>query len=562
MKLGKKITGAEFPLADIFSSKFTYNIPPYQRPYAWTVEETGTLFDDLYDFYINESDDNYFLGSIVLIKEDDKPKAAVIDGQQRLTTLTILLAVVASKLSGADKEDYKYYLQEPGRKSQGLAPSPRVSLRQKDQVFFEKYVQNICIKELLSLDNASFENEAQFNIANNCNRLLNKLESVFATEKEVMDFGEFLMQRCFLVAVYTPSQQSAFRVFSVMNNRGLDLLPIDIIKADILGKIPANKQQDYTETWEELEILTGRNAFNDLFGHVRMLYAKAKAKRTLLEEFKEYVISKEKPEDFVDHVLIPFTEAYSDIRGKSYVATKNSQKINELLSWLNKINNSDWIPPAILFLSIKKDDPDFVLWFFTKLERLAAYLHATSKDVNFRIERYAQIIKEIQSDANLSINTPLLAVELTDDEKKEFSKVLDSDIYRLTAIRRNYLILRLDSFVADGAATYEPSVLTIEHVLPQTVNNPSEWNTLWPDASKREVWLHKIANLVPLTKRHNSAAHNYDFNEKKSKYFISKNGTSSYALTTQVLHISSWTEEVVKKRQHELLNIFKVNWEL
>ena len=76
----KKITGAEFPLSKIFSSEFDYHIPAYQRPYAWTEEESGTLFDDLYDFFRTEEDDNYFLGSIVLIKEDNNPHSDGYNG--------------------------------------------------------------------------------------------------------------------------------------------------------------------------------------------------------------------------------------------------------------------------------------------------------------------------------------------------------------------------------------------------------------------------------------------------------------------------------------------------
>ena len=72
--MSTKIKGAEYPLAKIFSSDFDYSIPAYQRPYAWTEEETEILFDDLYGFYTDESaEESYFLGSIVLIKDDDKP---------------------------------------------------------------------------------------------------------------------------------------------------------------------------------------------------------------------------------------------------------------------------------------------------------------------------------------------------------------------------------------------------------------------------------------------------------------------------------------------------------
>ena len=112
--MSSKITGKEYPLLKIFSSDFEYHIPPYQRPYAWTTEETGTLFDDLYEFYRTETADNYFLGTIVLIKEEDKSHADIIDGQQRLTTLTILFSVLASKLTGDAREACNALLQEKG----------------------------------------------------------------------------------------------------------------------------------------------------------------------------------------------------------------------------------------------------------------------------------------------------------------------------------------------------------------------------------------------------------------------------------------------------------------
>ena len=110
--MSNKITGKEFPLSKIFSSDFEYHIPGYQRPYAWTEVETGVLFDDLYDFFKTEQVDNYFLGSIVLIKEDDKPYSEVIDGQQRLTTLSILFSVMTDTFHDNQyKISCKKYLQ-------------------------------------------------------------------------------------------------------------------------------------------------------------------------------------------------------------------------------------------------------------------------------------------------------------------------------------------------------------------------------------------------------------------------------------------------------------------
>lgn len=104
----------------------------------------------------------------VLIKDDDKPRADVIDGQQRLTTLTILFAVVASYLAGDNRSNCYKYLREPGNELEGLAPLPRLHLRQKDQDFFHKYIQNVNLDEITALDAESLPNESQQHIKANC----------------------------------------------------------------------------------------------------------------------------------------------------------------------------------------------------------------------------------------------------------------------------------------------------------------------------------------------------------------------------------------------------------
>lgn len=560
--MSKKISGAEYPLAKIFSSDFDYMIPGYQRPYAWTVDEASELFDDLYDFCQREKEETYFLGSIVLIKEEDEPMAEVIDGQQRLITLTILLAALTSRLSGALHADFQNYICEPGRPSQGLQPKPRIALRERDREFFAKYVQDLRFDDLLALDSAALENESQRNIHSNSRLLLGRLDSTFSDdEDQLCSFGSFIVQRCYLVAVSTPSQKSAFRVFSVLNNRGLDLLPSDIVKADVIGAIETSKQDSFTERWEELEVQTGRDGFNDLFGHIRMIYAKTKAKRALLEEFREHVLDAiDSSEDLIEKILGPYAEAYLTAKSQQYVSTKNAEEVNDLLRWLNRIDNSDWLPSAILFLSQKRDQAEYVLWFFCKLERLAAYLHIAAKNVNQRIERYAKVLSDLEAEHSLAM--PVQAIELTDDEKAEMKKAIDGEIYELTARRRNYLILRLDSFLSDGAATYDPSILTIEHVLPQTVTEGSDWLRHWSDEEQRKKWMHRLANLVPLTRRRNSKAQNYGFETKKTAYFGGKEGVSSYVLTTQVLNTSEWTPMVVETHQADLIQILIENWEL
>ena len=576
--MSKIISATEETLSAIFSEQYDFVIPPYQRPYAWTTDEARVLFDDLHEFHQQVLGNSanvapYFLGSAVLIKEAGKPQATVVDGQQRLTTLTILLSAMADTASrmpnGSQlRTEMEGYVREPGNRIKKLAPKSRLTLRKQDTEFFERSIQSF---DFAWLEEQVAGNDAQKNIKANGALFLQLLSRHFPdTEKgteEMWDFISTVMMRCYLVAVSTPSEQSAFRIFTVLNTRGLDLLPTDIIKADVIGGIPSGARDAYSDKWEQLEDMLGRDGFQNLFESMRMIRVKDKARRSLLEEFNERVL-KDAAGDlgaFVDGDLTSYAEAYHAVKKGGYQSSGSEKDVASVkcsLDWLNRIDNSDWVPPAVLFLSQKKNDAKYAAWFFRKLERLAAFQHICARNVNERIARYARVISSMGNEH--SLDSPIAEIELTSSEKSKMKETLDGQIYGLIdglrPSRRNYAILRLDSFVADEGATYDRSHLTIEHVLPQTVHKDSEWAKTWPDEGMRDKWVGRIANLVPLNRQRNSAASNYGFRKKQEEYF--SRGAAPYALTSQVVSKDSWTPNVVEERQEELLRIFAKEWEL
>jgi hypothetical protein len=210
------------------------------------------------------------------------------------------------------------------------------------------------------------------------------------------------------------------------------------------------------------------------------------------------------------------------------------------------------------FLVDRGHDAQQTLGFMRNLERLAAFMLICEFDVNERVTRYSRVLADLEN-PNFSMQP---SIDLTDQERSAFLKQLDGDVYSMAPRRRSYILLRLDSFLADGAASYDHSLLTVEHVLPQTVTESSEWATWWPALEDRSRWVHRIANLVPLNRRRNSQAQNHDFSKKKSAYFSGTSGVSSYVLTTQVLSQSEWTPELVSTRQKILLGVFAKSWKL
>lgn len=558
--MSDKISAKEYSLSKIFSADFEYHIPKYQRPYSWTEDEAAILFDDLYDFYELDNDDNYFLGSIVLIKSDNKPYSEVIDGQQRLTTLSIFLAVMADTFSTEQyKELCKAYLQEKGNQLEMINAQPRIFLREKDQSFFNKYIQELDLRGLNQLDDEILDSEAKVHIQKNCQVFQVRFSEKFTNEDDLIKFCQFVLNRCFLVVVSSPNQSSAFRVFSVLNSRGLDLLPSDIIKSKTIGSLDDSIQDKYTEIWEEQERLVGRDGFNEVFAHTRTIFLKEKQKKNLLEEFSVNILEKINPKDLIDKYIVPYSNAYNALKNEAYVSSRNAESINNLLYWLNKTRNYDWMPVAIKFLAEHENDSDAILAFLIKLERLASYLFVTSKGLNQRINRYKEVLEEMETEGNHYQN--IESLELKEIEKEEFIKTLDGEIYTLPSYRRNYIIQRLNSFVSDGAVKFNGKIFTIEHVLPQNPRMDSQWLAVWNEAD-RKIWVNKIANLVALTRQHNSQAQNYDFEEKKQKYFQSSNGVTSYPITTQVNGIKHWNPRTVETRQNELMKVFIDKWRL
>ncbi|RCJ19893.1 hypothetical protein A6S26_03955 [Nostoc sp. ATCC 43529] len=557
------IHATEKALYKVFSNDFAFSIPAYQRPYAWTKDQAGDLLNDLLSFLGNDSEitadtNPYFLGSIVLIKSKDAPKADVVDGQQRLTTLTILLAVLRSLLSENNASKITKYIYQEGDQFEGTSDCYRLKLRERDEDFFRDYIQSKNgLDNLLKL-NASQLTDSQRNIQANASYFRKELSQ--RSEQEQSRFIHYLMTCCFLVVVSTPDLDSAYRIFSTLNARGLDLSLSDFLKSEIIGAIDPSQQDKYTRIWETEEEDLGREKFQELFAHIRMIDRQAKPRKTNLKEFTEDILPKIiQKQKFIDEVLKPYSNAFKIINTANYQSDKHAETINPLFKWLNQIDNFDWIPPAILYFSRNSHHPEKLKRFFTDIERLAAGLMILRADINDRIGRYAKLLDAIEGNIDLyALESPL---QLTPDEINRIIKTLDGDLYLIKRIRQ-YVLLRLDSALSGGEANYDYSVITVEHVLPQNPSEGSKWLQWFPNEEERIQYVHRIGNLALLSRNKNSEAQNYDFDKKKEKYFLTKKGISPFVLTTQVLQQSEWTPEVIKQRQEDCLQSLRKLWRL
>lgn len=558
----RQLQAAEINIGRLLTSgDYEFVIPEYQRPYTWGVEETTQLLDDLTGALDRDTDEPYFLGSIVLVKSPDQPRSEVIDGQQRLTTLTLLLSVLRDLVSNEDlRKDIHKFIEEPEIVWDNKPPRPRLKLRPRDNDFFFDHVQTPgSTVSLIKLSDNMPETDSQRGLRDNAKALHDELEK--RDQESLKELFRLIGARAFFVIVSTPDLNSAYRIFSVMNSRGLPLSPQDIFKSQVIGAIDEEKKQAYADRWERLEEELGRSEFGDLFLYIRAVKARTRGVKSLLQEFPEQVLNRYLPDngsEFITELLEPYARADIRLLAQDFQgADPRWTEINNWLKCLDQLNNDDWRPPALWALKNHDDDPEFLVKFLAKLERLAASMLIRGVYATPRQQRYMDLLKQLVAGDGLDSDN----FDLSEREILETRDALNGDIYLSTRIRR-YVLLRLDSVLADDpGASYDHKIITVEHVLPQSPAVDSQWARDFSQ-DDRDKWTHKLGNLLLLNRRTNSRARNYDFETKKEKYFTSKKGVAVFALTTQVISEPTWTPQVIERRQNELLDLLIREWDL
>lgn len=557
------IDATEKLIQHVFNDDFAFEIPAYQRPYAWEIEQVDQLLGDLLDAMdapTAATGGVYFLGSIVLIKTRGEPASRVIDGQQRLTTLTILFSALRDLTSDIEVLlERDSYVKQRGSRDKGTEDRMRLLLREADQAFFRENVQDRGATGKL-LSSAGLEG-AQLRIAENTAHLRRRLGELDESRRD--ELMNFLLTRCYLVVVSVPTQETARRIFTVLNARGLDLTATDILKAQLLERVRSSAtEKELAKRWEACENALGRDDFVTLFTHLRMIDEREKPREALETAFPKKVAAfKGDPGQFVSNMLEPCSDAFATLKDAREITRLYGERAGASVAALLRLDNTDWQPTALAYLvrfASNSEVGEHIPEFFARLERLSYQLFVTRADVNARIRRHAEALAAIAvADGP---GSELSAMDLSAADKKAALDALDGPIYKKSRVCKP-LLLRLDEVLSNGAATYGGDV-TIEHVLPQNPANGSNWLKLYPDASVREDWTHRLGNLVLLNRRANAAAGAWEFEKKKAQYFERKDGRNPFPLTQEVLAEKEWSLETLRSRHGRLVRQLAEHWRL
>lgn len=551
MDLG--VRAQESSLNQVFGPSERLCMPPYQRSYSWSEREAGELLTDLLDAV--DTNTPHFIGAIVLNKGTEEGLLEIVDGQQRLTTLTILLAVLRDLEDDAARSNELHsMIADEARPILGEAANWRLTLNHMDGPFFRHAVQTR--GATLRLEGEVAESDSQRRMVLNAQTLLKRVKALSAKKRH--DLAEVTTKRCALVRVVVNDKDQGFKVFRVLNTRGKEPGAHDIIKTELFqrAKFDVKDASFYSEKWAEFEASLGGNAFDDLLHQIRSIYDKS-TKGEMISAFLKTVIPKISAHKFLDDLLPRYVEAYKLISTANVENGKHAQLVSDKLNQMRALDQTSWRAPALKFLVERGMDDDSAPEFFTKLERLSYVVMLVLTDRNQRTKRFNKVIENIENNRTLFSRTGPFNVS-KDETRRAFERMHGRFA---TFGQRRSMALRLNAALDGGFAIAPESDATVEHVLPRNINQDSHWMITWPDPAKRREQCDTLGNFVLLTNKVNQKADRLDYRAKKEVYF-NGGGGQDFALTRDLEDQDAWTSEVVRKRTERLAEILMMEWQL
>lgn len=530
----KTITAKPEDIRTIFSRE--YQIPMFQREYSWEQEQCETLWDDLIDFH-NEKDkkDKYFLGNIVVHPIDESEKFSVIDGQQRLTTLLLLIRALFDN-AGTVKA-LEECLKIKDKLSSELTNNIRLNsdVIEGDKKNLEKIIlEGRCDDEnsRLYINYDMFKKKISDWKQGKTSDELNKLILTF-------------LDNVVLLPILCETEDDALNIFETINNRGLSLSDADIFKSKLYAGIESSKRSEFIDEWNDLDDQ------EDLF-RILMYICRAQENDISREKgLRSYFSSK------TGRLQNPGDVMASLKKINAILDTKTGIYNDSLWNILENYPNQYWRYPLYVFLHkylIWKEDCELYLpeehyEEYNKLVMLTtAYYFVkgvvynsvnTVKDTTFKV-----CAKIENNDNYLSEYID----NMGNDLKIFYDKLESADLGRC---KRGIILLsgflNKSQSVEDFYDLILNSSIEIEHILPRKWSDNNDWD----EQEAKEV-METLGNLAPFEKKLNISASNEFFKKKKKAYKESK-----FADIQDLLKLDKWDYDEVKIREKNIISRIK-----
>lgn len=534
----------------------SYFVPPYQRAYSWSEEQWDDLWCEILALR-EDPEATHYLGALI-VEATGNDRFVVIDGQQRLATLSVLaLAIIARLLQlandGTDADTNRVWARRLRDRFIGekhpasISEASRLSLTETDDFFYRNYLVQLQSPPLPRAMSRS-------------NRLLQDCFHYFGDRlreiEDLRDSGEALLdlmmetvaKQCLFVVIQVETDRDAYAVFETMNARGVKLTTADLLKNSLFSKCPTPQDRELLDhRWRQLMATVTPERFGE-FVRSHLLTDRREVPRSRLfhlvnEQVRDplevlgLVARLEKRAEFFAALFDPNHEEWRD-----------GKEARRCIADLRRFGVRQFTP--LLFTAREKlSRADFVR--VLRLLVVVGFRHRVVSGLNpnhleATAAAAARAIGEGVAETPAAVHRLLESVYVDDRKMQQ-----DFSVLRLTTRGRErnlarYVLARLEADAAGRAVDPDSDPGTVEHVLPENPGDES-WEE-FPEG-RREAFVYRVGNLTLLERRANRDLANRPYPDKVEAY-----GKSDYALTRQVAEIApgAWTPEQLDKRQRRL----------
>ena len=580
------ISATEQPLGKVFTPDYQFTIPSFQRAYIWKTEHILQLVNDLHEA-CKTPDTPYFLGSLILVREGGN-RFSVIDGQQRLVSLSIIIATLR------DLEQDPEWMRlldalivEPGDKLRGIRTEPRLALRERDAAFFREYVQEGNLEALFDMGDEYWTSNAQRNITLNTKATYDALDAL--SEDERHRFASYLVKSVTLVIVTTDDLDGAHRIFDVMNMRGLPLTPSDVFKAKAIAGMNAAAADAYAARWDDIMDPLGDDALHveEFFSYLHMALTYRPDSGKLIQDFLDGVLqpylAAGTATSFIDKVLAPYAVAWRMLDRPS--DTVLPDKVKDLLESLNDYRNHEWKPVAMWALvhsfrnlgspdispfvavgshaarsaaatrlSLESHDTQRLEEILTALERVTGIDSLNRRSVLVRRGHAVTALRDLDKGYPVRL---VHGLSIGADDRADALIRLHGEMQGNAELVR-LLLIRANERKAGGRIT-RPRSLNALPIMPLNIERSASFSA-WTQ-EQHDHWMYRLGNMALVQGGEDQLNRLTEFDLRRDRMLL-RADSRRFPLTEQLKDFSECTPDMLQARQRETIRLIAEYWEI
>ncbi len=562
----RQLQSKSLSVEELMAPPFLFASPAFQRAFAWTVDDAEQLLNDLQSAAASAPGDIYFIGAILLMRlplafvapQDASTEPIfsgpervfeIIDGQQRIATLAILLAVMRDLVNQQPPASSLKDRLQRALVAHGTRTS-RVLLRGSDGAMLNHATAETgaCLVPPL----AAIETEADQRLISIRDFLVRQLKTL--DPLELQQLAVFVLENCSLVAIVTNTIDRAYQMFTSLNNTGKPLTKNDILKAELIGALPADDRARATEAWDALTERLGKNV-EQLFSFVST--EGGRGSLPILEAIRAQAAAAPRGiAGFVVDALLPSGEIIDAVLKSAHSGAQQLADINRALRHLNWLTGQEWVPPLLAFWKRHGSQPGALLAFTIALDRFAYGTRLLSLGNNKRTQRMAAITTEVARGSPAS--GPWASLQFNRDELRNINFGL-RDLHSKGQHVCRLVLQRLEEAASGREWTVGGTPMTVEHILPLKIPAQSRWKTDFPDVAARAKFAASLGNLTLVTRAVNEAAANHDY-ERKHPIYFAENAAPVTGLTAELRTTRLWTQTTIEQRQDIMMQRVNAIW--